>query len=89
MMGCQTVSTFPNLETTREWIAEYFRKRQIPLTEDATLAAIKAPQSKGVRRERELADDEPSYWTVPLRISTKDGAISLMMRISLSHRIAS
>lgn len=37
---------FPNDETTKQFIAAHFRKRRVPLTEDAILAAIKAPRSK-------------------------------------------
>lgn len=37
---------FPNSETTRHFIAEHFRKRRTPLTEDAVLDAIRAARSK-------------------------------------------
>jgi len=37
---------FQNDETTRKFIADHFRKRRIPLTEEAILDAIKAPRSK-------------------------------------------
>lgn len=37
---------FQNDDTTRRFIADHFRKRRIPLTEEAILDAIKAPRSK-------------------------------------------
>lgn len=37
---------FPNSETTKQFLADHFRKRRTPLTEDAILDAITAPRSK-------------------------------------------
>ena len=37
---------FPNNETTRRAIADHFRKRRLPLTEDSMLDAIREPRSK-------------------------------------------
>jgi hypothetical protein len=37
---------FPNTDVKRRFIADHFRKRRTPLTEDAILEAIKAPRSK-------------------------------------------
>lgn len=37
---------FPNTDVNRRFIADHFRKRRTPLTEDAILAAITAPRSK-------------------------------------------
>jgi len=37
---------FPNNETTKRFIADHFRKRRLPLTEDGILDAIKAGLSK-------------------------------------------
>ena len=37
---------FPNSDVTRRFIADHFRKRRTPLSEDAILEAIKAPRSK-------------------------------------------
>ena len=37
---------FPNNETTKQFIADHFRKRRTPLTEDAILGAITARRSK-------------------------------------------
>jgi hypothetical protein len=37
---------FPNSEATRRFIADHFRKRRTPLTEDAILGAITARRSK-------------------------------------------
>ena len=37
---------FPNNETTRRAIADHFRRRRTPLTEDSMLDAIREPRSK-------------------------------------------
>jgi hypothetical protein len=37
---------FPNNETTKRFIADHFRKRRTPLTEDAILEVIRTPRSK-------------------------------------------
>jgi hypothetical protein len=37
---------FPNSDVKRRFIADHFRKRHIPLTEDAILQAIKTPRSR-------------------------------------------
>jgi hypothetical protein len=37
---------FPNTDVKRRFIADHFRKRRTPLTEDAILEAIKTPRSK-------------------------------------------
>jgi len=37
---------FPNNETTKRFIADHFRKRRLPMTEDGILDAIKAGLSK-------------------------------------------
>jgi hypothetical protein len=37
---------FPNNETTRRSIADHFRKRRVPLTEDSILDTIREPRSK-------------------------------------------
>lgn len=37
---------FPNTDVKRRFIADHFRKRRTPLTEDAIIEAIRTPRSK-------------------------------------------